>query len=909
MYPFKARIRRLLLAALVACLPALVQGAAITSQESGVWNDTDTWTGGVVPTGSDTVTIPGHHVIVMNTGKAASSVTITSGGTWAIGDGVTPISFALGGGGVGLPSMDCTDGSMVMTGNATLTIDPDDPMTTRLDGLTFQASSCAPMLRGRLLYSGIVDTVTFDDSANEIVFIDRGLAEVTTDFPVEALVVWRDSAPMRISSRKSSWFDLTCSGTCISATNSLELDFDSRHNDARIGPIDATTGTSSVSGTVVTYATGPTWDNTTVLGGLWWCTADGVGSAQRIRELTSATVIVLEATYTGGGCGTAAASTIRDENAPWPRLDMSEHIEPGDRYDVILPWTVKSLNASDSVKTEQIFIDIEEGNPGIVEYGTLEGAGHGSFPNTTGQKQQGSAFYWNAPDENSIFNTVEVTLFEGLSAIQMNDAINTTVQSAWVHWSHPLTSSNHGHGIVFIDTITAPLMKCNAVRDSRVDRINDDAIFFSGASSVCDTTGNPSIIADNIVKYVPMVLDGSSCSGVDTGNGTVTAGEAGVTSTIGGHLVIERNLFANFGCLGSTQMVVAYNNFSEITTEWTPGFVARDNFIANAQTGYAFDTVSNPNTFNSQKRKTIWFLNNYVTHMAIGSGGQGASRLYQNVIVNTPANHGGVGGGNCVRQSYIVRSNICVGPVVDRATDAFSPGFNVHLIGGEPDHGDTSPIITDNVTFTEGAGLQISEYSGAGQISTGALLVEHNAFLAHPRTTNFTTNRTNIVCDFTTETTGSTDPIFRNNIFSAPYSGDGKSAVCSNGCLATTIVSNAWSSGQLTEAATFDTCATGANNLEVAGSSSGLDARGSSSTGAGGVTSTDSDEIGPRFAGILWHRLPWPKPYDLPPNVVQGTNARDTDGDGLIDLWDNCDATRNPGWLDTDDDGIGDACE
>ncbi len=39
------------------------------------------------------------------------------------------------------------------------------------------------------------------------------------------------------------------------------------------------------------------------------------------------------------------------------------------------------------------------------------------------------------------------------------------------------------------------------------------------------------------------------------------------------------------------------------------------------------------------------------------------------------------------------------------------------------------------------------------------------------------------------------------------------------------------------------------------------------------------------------------------------TNNVDTDGDGIIDLLDNCPLVSNPGQLDTDGDGVGDACD
>ena len=44
-------------------------------------------------------------------------------------------------------------------------------------------------------------------------------------------------------------------------------------------------------------------------------------------------------------------------------------------------------------------------------------------------------------------------------------------------------------------------------------------------------------------------------------------------------------------------------------------------------------------------------------------------------------------------------------------------------------------------------------------------------------------------------------------------------------------------------------------------------------------------------------------------NVDPDDDDADSDGDALIDRWDNCPFTSNPGWADTDSEGIGDACD
>jgi len=79
-------------------------------------------------------------------------------------------------------------------------------------------------------------------------------------------------------------------------------------------------------------------------------------------------------------------------------------------------------------------------------------------------------------------------------------------------------------------------------------------------------------------------------------------------------------------------------------------------------------------------------------------------------------------------------------------------------------------------------------------------------------------------------------------------------------------------------------------------------------SGAWTAVTTDGDKPGPRFAGTLLRRLPFQVP-GLAPAVDPEDDDLDRDGDALIDWWDNCPDTPNPGWADSDGDGVGDACE
>ena len=65
----------------------------------------------------------------------------------------------------------------------------------------------------------------------------------------------------------------------------------------------------------------------------------------------------------------------------------------------------------------------------------------------------------------------------------------------------------------------------------------------------------------------------------------------------------------------------------------------------------------------------------------------------------------------------------------------------------------------------------------------------------------------------------------------------------------------------------------------------------------------------PPAAGSTSHVAFCYDPGDTPPPPPPPACGEDTDGDGVGDLCDNCDAAMNGGQTDTDGDGVGDACD
>jgi len=126
-------------------------GANITCAQSGNWNSTSTWTGGVVPTSADVVTISDGRTVTVNATDAACS-SITLGGT---GTGAGSITFASS----GSPVLTVTNNISTSTGTGISTI-------TLVSGATLSANS--------IVNGGAHTNLTCDFSTGTVIYSSSG---------------------------------------------------------------------------------------------------------------------------------------------------------------------------------------------------------------------------------------------------------------------------------------------------------------------------------------------------------------------------------------------------------------------------------------------------------------------------------------------------------------------------------------------------------------------------------------------------------------------------------------------------------------------------------------------------------------------------------------------------------------
>jgi hypothetical protein len=844
----------------------------LKSVRSGSWSDPGTWSENRVPLPEDRVFIVSGHTVVFSeppdpTDECAFLL-IARGAALEL----TPTAtlFRIGGGGPASRGGILLAGGLTIPAGVTVEIDPDGNAASAQDGILVAPGGFL-RVQGAVLHDGLVARVQSDDGGPDIAFEDSGLPSGLQAGRVR--VVWRSG------DRKGRWYDVRRVNP-----GRLVLDANSRSNTERLGQPDHSAGSASVAGSTVT-GYGTAWDDALAAGSWWWCGSDGPAAKVRVRNVESPTSLRLAAPYAGTGCASPAGFVLRDENQPFPAVDVSERIRAGDAYRVILPATVRSRYGSDLTFDEQIFIRILDGGSYHFENASFESLGREAWGPDGGSGISITGFDGRT-DPGGVFDTVEVYRYAGDAGVEWVDSTHFDVDWLFLHWAHPLiTTSNEGHGAKFRHARSWFRFEDVRVRNARFDRTNDDFVWWDTAG------GGRSGVYDSIGKYCPVTASGHSCDAVDTSD------EVGAP---GGELAIERNLFANIGARYGGSCLAAGAGPGNSGPSWTgKGWVARDNVCLNLQSVGCLETVGAARAWD---REAIWAVNN-VCASVWGNAVRGIPNLYQNQLLDYGLRRWNTAHG--VRGPYRAFGNILRAAPIDPGDTHGGRGFSVGgSLEGEAHWEGTTWNVSDNVVVASLSGIRLSSWSSPGRPASGTARIQHNVLVTHP--SNQGTIRTYGVTDGHEEPAGSQLWI-TDNIIEQPFAdslaGDG----------ATAAASTDWVDGNVTRSAAAPAWGGTLAPVRNYPVSSGLDAASwdfeiKPWSPAWTVATFDGDRPGPRFAGVLAYRLPF-LPAGLIPSVDPEDDDVDSDGDGLLDRWDNCPRAYNPGWVDSGQDGSGDACD
>jgi hypothetical protein len=827
----------------------------------------------VTPEPGDEVVIADGHMIryigADDPEDECAKLTIEPGGT-LIYDGVDT-EMQIGGNGVGTVGGVHVYGDLELTAGSILSIDPDGNAAIAEDGVTIYPGGSISM-RGASLYEGVVETVVADDGSPEIVFTASGLP-LGLDIS-RSRVVWRSGL------RKGRWYDISSI-----VEGSIALDANSRANNERKGPPDHTEGNASVSGNVVT-GVGTDWDGPLANGSWWWCASDGESAAVRIRRVDGPGALQLAMPYRGSGCQSPGAYAIRDENQPYPATELTEQIAAGDQFRIILPATLRSRYGSDATFDEQTFLRVQDGAAYHFENASFESLGKEAWEGNGGSGILISGFDGET-DVGGIFETVEIWRYGGEAGLEWEDSTDFDVDWLFLHWAHPLVGvSNEAHGVK-LDHNTPQFMFENVrIRNARFDRTNDDFVWWSTA------VGGSSGVYDSIGRYCPNSASGRSCDAIDTSDATFDAG--------GGQLRIERNLFTNIGADDSAScLYVALATYDPGQTWRGTGWVARDNICLNIQNGSCIRGIGNAVAWDSER---IWAVNNVCSSISL-NGTENIPYLYQNQILN----HGPrrVSGTYGVKNGYQVHGNVVLS--AELAAGDLSAGSTVAIgknLDNEAHWEGTGWEVSDNLLIPSFAGIAVHSWSSQEHPAAGGGVVSHNVIYGNPWSTQggsilgFADTHEEPQAFHVTVTDG----IYENMLTPGSRAGTGSFEAAND-----TIDSNVIN---LVNTPPWNGNLTAVNNRFA---TTGIDALGlqfelTPDSEAWDAVTTDGDKPGPRFAGVLTHRLPYSVP-GLIGVIDPEDDDGDADSDALIDRWDNCPYLANPGWGDNEGDGLGDSCD
>lgn len=944
-----------------------------TSVANGLWSATATWSGATVPVAGDDVVVDGESIVLDSTAACAGgasacgqTLSISAGASVVLGRATTFLWINCA-----TTTYPCIDVSGTLIGGAgqTLkigsnqgggTLNPDRIRVNSGGRLSWQ---------GQRFHAGTISSVVTDEATITNPNLAFGLPtrdfvfeDVSARFPMTIANAQEWSSAddcvdncyvVRFTSGERAWRWYNLKATATNSTVRLTADYDSRSNPASsnngIGLLaNATakadgygrayvTGTAAVSGQTVT-GTSTVWDSTFAAGSRWYCDADGQASSKRVVRVVSATSLILESAYGGGGCAATAAYHLVDDNQPYPFMDHSEHIRQGDGYEVLRPANITGAVITTGAEPDGAaaapITNVECLSGAVCQFGYTAFRWMGSFATAGDFHDYGIIMGSNQP-------ILDVEIKGGSSGILLAliDSQNREVARNFIHYVSPtLTVTGAGHGVLWesstFGVTTPPMQFGNRMHDNRIELTGDDAVWVRAPQSGFRKTAN-------IMKYIGATIVTETANCTEYGGYGSGAGTGNPTGSYYFFDVVDRdNICMNLGSLGCT-FANEYQGgqCAGITwrTQGTKGGsgyrvdigIAR-NLIANVQVGSGIEWEGNAGPEVTQaefNNNSVAIAGNLVAFTSMDGVG-GAQYIYNNVIqawgLERQANATTTLAGISFTPRY-AKGNITI--PIDEALASptwvatnpqrsalFEPVMsfftgNFMCIGsGNPDACcsgagtgscptlgyESAPQLTDNIFFGHTMIIRFGNNNG-------------DRMYGNP---NFTVSNSFISCDLSrapvADDTQRGVDIWRDHVDQGEA-----------GQTVTTSVISGCTGSQLNVRAFGQAPVLVENNNFLINGPAGVTPSGTDSLSANlgwSPLSFAFDRLadiaadrGPRSVGFQinpqWRGKIWPDLMGTnPPNTL------DTDSDGISDFFDNCRFDPNPSQRDSNSDGRGDAC-
>lgn len=897
-------MKRLLAGMLIALLSSSAFGAPRTASVDGLWSATATWGGAAVPVAADDCTINAAVEVICDS-ATCSCGSLTINGNLTHAAGATCATIKVGDGLTAGTSDNVTiNAGGALQGGPCSRLEFDTDRADEGDKAILTNSGTL-VYQGRLIRSGgVIHSFTEPTGSHP----NRTITLTDRDHRQASLDEWNG----KVLIAKTGWFRHQWFTVTTGAANRNEIvvnidsrgAVDSRNKTNRVNPtawapgdwgMIYTTGTATVASGATTVTFNTAFSSTTraeevLLGSRFACSAD-IGTVddadfRRFCSVTSTTVAELCTAYGTASCAAGAAFRVYDDNQPPNAYPIVESFSEGDTYEIWDPavMTVIAANQTDTGQDDNWNLVVGDGS-----YTVLDGVEIGYC----GQRRLGgpaveiSCLVVNdidnsRSDEGFYASNWEMHHWNGQAALRLNDVSNMTIEEFAIRDAAEGgvaangAASNEAHGIELQDNADGRRVVNLTIRDGRIVRINDDALSFivadEGDERVCDGCRLDRLF----IGFIP-ANDGGSAQGFEPVQG------------------MTNSRFSDSFITNINEELIATKTPSTTTAY---SLTIYNNVLLNSQTSSAASLGESGSATNSASQ--VSFVGNYVAGFWLNGALRG--NLYSNFFDRRVSYS--AGNTSVISTPQSARGNVLLlgpsdkqGGIVHQTTNhALSP---------------STINILDNAIVAAATPLATAVYTVPGRLGVSsetqpAFNVQHNTVLC-----NDALMTSGLGGGARVNGASGMVATFKNNLH-----GDCEEAI--DRSAGTVVPSLTYSQFWSLDATCYGVCSPETNNVST-GSLGTVDLqRGDATLRKGAVSQANLGDDGhPRGARVAgppdFERLravfPFLAPIPRVVNITPAQGGQDQDKDGVWDLHDNCDRTPNPGQLDTDGDGAGDACD